>query len=535
MYLLNDVGKVATYSAIAIAINKPDGYRSISNTLRIGISDAIVPWHRVISCDRKVGGYGFLSDTKIQRLNEECVQFDPDGRVNESYLYSSFDSSKIAPAAEKKPIQITHQSNSISKLKKNNAIVRKYKTKTISNTSKTNNTIPTTYRKSSYKLLHKKACKETLKSSSNHGIIGLKNLGNTCYMNTSLQCLSNTVPLMDYFVGYDWEKEINRQNSIGTGGVLAEAFGHLVKEMWGPLAQAGKSKYKYIIPDAFKQAIGAFRSQFSGNTQEDAQELLSFILDGLHEDLNRVDLNTNINTHAHTNSNGLRVSGSLRESSVENVHQDQMDVCTALDTTLSSVTPSIQGNTTGSTSNPTTDIEEDSTSTSCSNSEDEEIVAIEAWKLHLERNRSIIVDIFQGQLRNSLKCLTCNFESKKFDPLMYLSLPVVSKGPFQDDDNAIDNRPHKRDRNMSIDMSISQSSKNKSHLSDCLKEFCHPEVLSFDCQVNYYLHTILCLMKLITNIFVHTCTTMIFSGTALDVIAPEMQRRPWTFGLPLLY
>ena len=44
----------------------------------------------------------------------------------------------------------------------------------------------------------------------------------------------------------------------------------------------------FVSPRAFKQMVGTCAPQFSGYQQHDSQELLAFLLDGLHEDLNRV-------------------------------------------------------------------------------------------------------------------------------------------------------------------------------------------------------------------------------------------------------
>ncbi|KAJ2711244.1 hypothetical protein H4R19_003345, partial [Coemansia spiralis] len=114
-----------------------------------------------------------------------------------------------------------------------------------------------------------------------HYLCGLNNLGNTCFMNSALQCLSHFADLTQYFVSNVHLHELNRDNPLGMKGAVASAYGHLVKAMWG----IGRGSY---APRVFKQTIAQWAPQFRGYNQQDAPEFLSFLLDGMHEDLNRI-------------------------------------------------------------------------------------------------------------------------------------------------------------------------------------------------------------------------------------------------------
>ncbi|KAK7290747.1 hypothetical protein RIF29_05392 [Crotalaria pallida] len=115
---------------------------------------------------------------------------------------------------------------------------------------------------------------------SHGGLTGLLNLGNTCFMNSAVQCLVHTPEFAKYF-REDYHPEINWQNPLGMVGELALAFGELLRKLWAP----GRTP---VAPRPFKSKLARFAPQFSGHNQHDSQELLAFLLDGLHEDLNRV-------------------------------------------------------------------------------------------------------------------------------------------------------------------------------------------------------------------------------------------------------
>ncbi|XP_058430807.1 ubiquitin carboxyl-terminal hydrolase 19 isoform X16 [Marmota monax] len=113
------------------------------------------------------------------------------------------------------------------------------------------------------------------------GFTGLVNLGNTCFMNSVIQSLSNTRELRDFFHDRSFEAEINYNNPLGTGGRLAIGFAVLLRALW-------KGTHHAFQPSKLKAIVASKASQFTGYAQHDAQEFMAFLLDGLHEDLNRI-------------------------------------------------------------------------------------------------------------------------------------------------------------------------------------------------------------------------------------------------------
>ena len=116
----------------------------------------------------------------------------------------------------------------------------------------------------------------------NFPILGLANLGNSCYMNSSLQCLFAIKELTNYFLYYFKNDYINKENTLGTGGSLTQAYINLL------LTINNTTNNKYLSPNGFKITLGLCSEKYEGNEQEDAHEFLNYLLDMLHEDLNKV-------------------------------------------------------------------------------------------------------------------------------------------------------------------------------------------------------------------------------------------------------
>ena len=182
---------------------------------------------------------------------------------------------------------------------------------------------------------------------------GIKNLGNTCFMNAAIQCLSKCEDFSKYFLLGNYKNEINNLNPYGD---------QFIKRFRGIIYQLFEINDIAVNPHDFIKYITKNCSSWGIINLQDCHEFLSFLLNSLHENLNLV-------------SNSQK-----------------------------------------------TDKKEKSQGPNESDKEASE----RFWKANLQKDNSIIVDLFHGQFKSVVTYVNCKTKKITYEPFIYLGLPIPS-------------------------------------------------------------------------------------------------------------
>lgn len=293
------------------------------------------------------------------------------------------------------------------------------------------------------------------------GLSGLSNLGNTCFMNSALQCLSASNFLTAYMIkknffedlkgniidnlADEYRKKHNIPDEQDVDVFVKDIkkkyytsatynFYKLIKSMWNE----GNST---VTPSTFKQVIGYHNRMFMGYRQHDSQEFVNFILDQIHEE-------TKVNCDISFKNVPDRIKDYLKQRQKytveikklsDNISEPQKD--TFREVMDASFNTTLLDNT----------IQEFETFTNHHKQEELIYKYLKFWQNFIKNNYSIIQDLFAGAYLNEITCLGCGTKSHTFDPFTSFTLDLPT------DTNEIT-------------------------LEDCLNNYSKPELLNGDNQ-----------------------------------------------------
>ena len=137
----------------------------------------------------------------------------------------------------------------------------------------------------------------SLKNLDSHKLIGLQNIGATCYMNATLQCLVNIKELTNYLLNANNFSEILKNIKICE---LLGSYCQLLQKLCCD---------QYVInsypPDDFKNILSIKNPLFEGIQANDSKDLIYFLLEDFNKELNNLNLKINKNLIQNSNDDWI--------------------------------------------------------------------------------------------------------------------------------------------------------------------------------------------------------------------------------------
>lgn len=252
------------------------------------------------------------------------------------------------------------------------------------------------------------------------GLSGLKNQGNTCYMNSILQCLS-AISLFraclindEHFttklyyntlirLGDEKRKKESIPDNVSVKvpkALLTESCNNTIVYRLAELFNVMWKQNATVTPKKFKKTVGDYCSIFSGYSQNDSQELLNLILDKIHEEL-KSEVKVIFQNVPEGVNNYLQVKMQCSEKindeglSIEE-KQKYLDYL----------------------HNYTSQHRNDAITSE----------AYLYWRNYIRKSHSVITDLFTGLFYSKITCSECNSVTGSFEPFTMLSLPTKEDG-----------------------------------------------------------------------------------------------------------
>ncbi|GMF13129.1 unnamed protein product [Phytophthora lilii] len=220
---------------------------------------------------------------------------------------------------------------------------------------------------------------------------GLTNLGNTCFMNAVLQCLTATPLLQEYFYREKLRQKQLSSRTIRTSPTqqVSKSLSEDFQELLAGIYQAGAGAVD--SPKILLNSFSALSPHMADGNQQDAQEFLVCLLGHLSNELKRKPKHSSelliLSPRSHsllanlfkTKSSGSEESGSTQQVCLKD-----------------------------------------------SNGRHDRLVATEWWVSYLVNEPSIANILFSGQFKSTFICGRCKHESARFELLSSLQLSLVN-------------------------------------------------------------------------------------------------------------